>query len=183
MISALMVWLESLFRKSHPMDEKEPVDHISQNCIELIKYYEGVRLTAYRDPVGIITIGYGDTGSHIRIGDTITLDEAEARLQRRLDGEFVPGVLNVINRELRQCELDAMVSLAYNIGTVAFARSTLVKMYNNGDTAGAAEQFLRWDKAGGKSLLGLRRRRAAERLLFLGQSAADAIAIAQDTTK
>lgn len=182
MISALMAWLESLFRKSHPMDEKEPVDHISQNCVELIKYYEGVRLTAYRDAVGIITIGYGDTGSHISMGDTITLDEAEARLQRRLDGEFVPGVLNAINREPRQCELDAMVSLAYNIGTGAFARSTLVKMYNDGDTAGAAEQFLRWDKAGGVSLLGLRRRRASERLLFLGHSIHDAIEIAKLST-
>ena len=181
MIQALMDWLESLFRKSHPLDV-EPVDFVSSECLVLIKHYEGVSLTAYRDPVGILTIGYGDTGSHVRHGDSITMQEADDRLRRRLDGEFVPGVLAALTREPKQCELDAMVSLAYNTGTGAFAGSTLVKMYNAG-AAGVADQFLRWDKAKGKSLLGLRRRRAAERMVFLGQRAADAIAIAQDSVK
>lgn len=182
MLQKLNDWLASLFRKSHPMDIAEPVDFVSDQCIALIKHYEGVELQAYRDPVGIVTIGFGDTGSHVKMGDTITLAEAEDRLRRRLDGEFVPGVLEALTREPRQCELDAMVSLAYNIGVGAFKRSTLVRLYNSGSD-GVADQFPRWDKAGGKSLLGLRRRRAAERLVYLGHSAADAIAIAQENTK
>ena len=178
MLQKIASWLEALFRKAHPLDLPEPVDFVSDQCLILIRHYEGVKLQAYRDPVGIITIGYGDTGSHVKMGDTITLAEAEARLRRRLDGEFVPGVLGALTRDPRQCELDAMVSLAYNIGVGAFMRSTLVRLYNVGSD-GAAGQFTRWDKANGKSLLGLRRRRAAERMVYLGTPAMDAIRIAE----
>ena len=184
MIKSIVHWLNSLFHKSHPFDQDpEPVDFVSDDCIRLIKHYEGVSLTAYRDPVGIPTIGFGETGPHVKMGMTITSEQAEQMLQRRLDNEFVPGVLSVLNREPLQCELDAMVSLAYNIGVGAFRKSTLVNMYNDGDVQGAADQFIRWDKAGGKSMLGLRRRRAAERMVFLGQTAADAIIIAEESTK
>src|SRR5690606_2436890 len=92
----------------------------------------------------------------------ITQARADLLLRTRLVEEFVPGVLAVITRNMAQHELDAMVDLAYNIGVAAFQASTLVRKFNAGDTAGAADEFLRWDKSGGRVLLGLRRRRAAD---------------------
>lgn len=80
-----------------------------------------------------------------------------------------------------QYQFDAMACLAYNIGAAAFANSTLVRLFNAGDIQLAADQFLRWDKAGGKSVKGLRRRRAAERALYLGETADKAIAIGDKT--
>lgn len=134
-------------------------------------------MRAYRDIRGIWTIGYGDTGPDVVEGLEITQAQADERLKRRLAQEFEPAVLTAITRPERQCEFDAMVSLAYNIGVAAFAASTLVRVFNAGDTQGAADQFPRWDKAGQQSVLGLRRRRYAERSLFLGADAASAISI------
>lgn len=139
----------------------------------VIKHYEGLRLNAYRDPVGVVTIGYGDTGPHVQMGQTITEAEAERRLSDRLSNEFIPGVLACVTRSMKTCELDAMTSLAYNVGVGALAGSTLVRKFNAGEPT--ADEFLRWHYAGGKSLKGLRRRRAAERALFLGASGRDAI--------
>lgn len=126
------------------------------------------------------TIGYGDT-ENVTEGLVITQQEAEDRLERRLDRDFEPGVRAAIAAPMRQEQFDAMVCVAYNIGVGAFANSTLVKLFNAGDIQLAADQFLRWDKAGGKSLKGLRRRRAAERALFLGANAAQAIAAGDKT--
>lgn len=111
----------------------------------------------------------------------ITQAQADARLNARLESEFVPDVMACLNRRPKQCELDAMVSLAYNVGAGAFAKSTLVSLYNSGDTQGAANQFPRWDKAGGLSIPGLRKRRAAERAVFLGASFAQALRIGDAT--
>ncbi|WP_368641785.1 lysozyme [Castellaniella ginsengisoli] len=152
---------------------------ISPDGMALIKHYEGCRLMAYRDAVGIWTIGYGDT-QNVQPGLTITQAEADQRLLSRLAAEFVPEVLAAAGAP-SQCQLDAMVSLAYNIGTGAFARSTLVRLFRGGDTAGAAAQFTRWDKAGGVSLRGLRRRRVAERALFDGKPLAVALQIGDST--
>ncbi len=110
-------------------------------------------------------------------GLRITQAEADERLQRRLAREFLPGVLKALTCTATQAQLDAMVDLAYNIGVGAFQSSTLVRLFNAGDQAGAAEQFPRWNKSGGKVLLGLRRRRAADRARFLGASGAEAIKI------
>lgn len=153
----------------------------SQSGQSLIKHYEGCRLTAYQDLVGIWTIGYGDT-ENVQAGMVITQEEAESRLARRLAKEFEPAVRKVIAAPIEQCEFDAMVSLAYNVGVTAFSKSTLVKFFNAGDTAQAADQFPRWDKAGGKSVKGLRRRRAAERARFMGLTAEQAIAIGDATS-
>lgn len=112
---------------------------------------------------------------------TITQTQADARLDARLESDFVPEVLASLNRAPRQCELDAMVSLAYNVGTSAFAKSTLVSLYNNGNAQGAADQFPRWDKAGGVSIPGLRKRRAAERAVFLGATLPNALSIGDAT--
>jgi lysozyme len=146
----------------------------------VIRHYEGCSLKAYQDIVGVWTIGYGDT-ENVNPGMVITQQEAEERLTRRLRREFEPGVRAVVNEPIQQGQFDAMVSLAYNIGVSAFANSTLVKLFNAGDVQLAADQFPRWDKAGGKSVKGLRRRRAAERALFLGANAAYAIAAGDKT--
>lgn len=131
---------------------------------------EGNVLTAYRDSVGIWTIGVGHTaaaGSPApRAGMKITAAESDAILSRDL-AKFEAAVNNAVRVPLNQNEFDALVSLAFNIGGGAFAGSTLVKKLNAGDRAGAANQFNVWVKAGGKTLKGLVTRRAAERAQFL----------------
>lgn len=148
--------------------------------LSLIKHYEGCRLEAYQDIVGIWTIGYGDT-ENVQPGLVITQAEAEERLRNRLARDFEPSVRQRLTRLATQYQFDAMVSLAYNIGAIAFANSTLVRLFNAGDIQLAADQFPRWDKAGGKSVKGLRRRRAAERALYLGEPVDKAISIGDKT--
>lgn len=148
--------------------------------LSLIKHYEGCRLEAYQDIVGIWTIGYGDT-ENVQDGLIITQAEAEERLRNRLARDFEPSVRQCLTRVATQYQFDAMVSLAYNIGAIAFANSTLVRLFNAGDIQLAADQFPRWDKAGGKSVKGLRRRRAAERALYLGEPVDKAISIGDKT--
>lgn len=156
--------------------EKAAPTGMSPDGLTILQYFESCRLEAYWDADGKVwTIGWGDAGPDVVKGLRITQAEADERLQRRLAREFVPGVLNALTRPASQAQLDAMVDLAYNIGVGAFQASTLVRLFNAGDQAGAAEQFLRWNKSGGKVLLGLRRRRAADRARFLGASGAEAI--------
>lgn len=145
--------------------------HINAAGLALIREFEGCRLTAYRDPVGIWTIGYGDTGPDVVEGLTITQAEAEGRLRARLR-EFEAAVADALVRRPTDNEFSASVALAYNIGARAFAGSTVAKRHNAGDTAGAAAAFARWNKATGangklQELRGLTRRRAAEANLYL----------------
>ncbi|MCH1880943.1 lysozyme [Alcaligenes ammonioxydans] len=159
-----------------PEPQKASPTGMSADGLAILRYFESCRLEAYWDADGKVwTIGWGDTGPDVGQGLRITQAEADQRLQRRLAHEFVPGVLNALTRPATQAQLDAMVDLAYNIGVEAFQGSTLVRLFNAGDQAGAAEQFPRWNKSGGKVLLGLRRRRAADRARFLGASGAEAI--------
>ena len=119
------------------------------------------------------TIGWGSTGAHVKPGMTITRDEAETLLRqdlRRFE-ECVERECPVATDN----QFAAMVSLAYNIGVAAFQNSTLARRFNAGDKQGAADEFLRWKYAGGNVLLGLRRRREAERAMFLGASVNAAI--------
>ena len=161
-----------------PEPEKAAPTGISPDGLAILQYFESCRLEAYWDADGKVwTIGWGDTGPDVVKGLRITQAEADQRLQRRLAREFVPGVLKALTRPATQAQLDAMIDLAYNIGVSAFQGSTLVRLFNAGDQAGAAEQFPRWNKSGGKVLLGLRRRRAADRARFLGASGAEAIKI------
>ena len=138
----------------------------SADGIGLIKAFEGCRLTAYKCAAGVLTIGYGHTGADVAHGLTITQDEADQLLRDDLE-RFEVAVDRATNPVLSQNQFDACVALAFNIGAGAFTDSTLCKKINAGDFAGAAEQFTRWNKANGKVLSGLVRRRAAERLLFL----------------
>ena len=141
-------------------------------CVDLVKQFEGCRTAAYPDPAtggDPWTIGYGATGEGIGPGTNWTLQQCEARLAADL-ARFAAGVRDALaGHPTTQNEFDAMVSLAYNVGLENFRRSTLLRMHQDGDKAGAALQFSRWNKAAGKVLAGLTRRRAAEAALYRGR--------------
>ena len=142
----------------------------SEKGIALIKEFEGCRLTAYQDSVGVGTIGYGWTqpvdGKPIRAGMTIKQETAERLLKTGLVS-YESVVSRLVKVSLTQGQFDALVSFTYNLGARSLSTSTLLRKLNAGDYAGAADEFLRWNKAGGKVLNGLTRRREAERALFL----------------
>ena len=133
--------------------------------LNLIKVFEGLSLSAYRCPAGVLTIGYGHTGD-VYEDQVIDMDEAELLLQQDLE-KFEDAVVDVVNVPINQNQFDALVSFTYNIGIGAFRKSTLLNLLNEEKYAEAAEQFLRWTKAGGVVLPGLVRRRIEERKLFL----------------
>lgn len=138
---------------------------ISSSGIDLIKHFEGLRLRAYRDPAGILTIGYGHTET-VAEGQVITEAEAEALLRQDLD-RFERGVSDLITAETHEWQFDALVSLAFNIGLGAFEGSTVLRRHNAGDYEGAGEAINWWNKAGGEVLAGLVRRRLAEEELYI----------------
>lgn len=142
----------------------------SEKGIALIKEFEGCKLTAYQDSVGVWTIGYGWTqpvdGKPIRAGMTIKQETAERLLKTGLVS-YESDVSRLVKVGLTQGQFDALVSFTYNLGSRSLSTSTLLRKLNAGDYAGAADEFLRWNKAGGKVLNGLTRRREAERALFL----------------
>lgn len=144
--------------------------HISPSGIDLICNFEGLRLKAYDDGVGVWTIGFGTTkypnGIRVKKGDTCTLDQAKAYMQNDLKS-FEQTVNKAVTVQLNQNQFDALVSLAYNIGTNAFSKSTLVKKLNSNDIRGAADQFDLWVNAGGERMQGLVNRRTVEKALFL----------------
>ena len=144
---------------------------INAKALDLIKEFEGLRLDAYKDSVGIWTIGYGTTaaaglGIEPRPGQRITQAEAEWYLQKGVT-KFADSIFPYFNAPLNENQFGACVSLAYNIGPGAFKRSSVLRHINAGDMDKAADSFLLWNKAGGKVLRGLERRRAAERALFI----------------
>ena len=145
--------------------------NINQATLDLIKRFEGLRLTAYQDSVGVWTIGYGTTtragiGVEVTPGMEINEADAEAFLKMALE-KFAAQIIPAFKRKPTENQFGAMLSLAYNIGPTAFKKSTCLKRFNAGDTEGAAEALTWFKKAGGKVLRGLVRRRAAERELFL----------------
>jgi len=140
---------------------------ISQDGLRLLKAFEGLSLKAYQDSVGVWTIGYGTT-SGVRPGMVISEAQAEDLLKRDLN-RFERAVNDLVTVPLTDNQFSALVTFAYNVGEGALADSTLLRLLNQGDYQGAADQLLRWDKAGGQALAGLTRRRRAERALFLGQ--------------
>lgn len=143
---------------------------ISQAGLDLIKRFEGCKLEAYRDAVGIWTIGYGHTGPNVHDGLKITQAQADAILAQDVS-RFASGVAVNVNVALTQSEFDALVSFAFNVGLGAFRSSTLLKLLNdNADRTVVASQFLRWNKAGSKVLDGLTKRRNAEKALFLSKA-------------
>ena len=138
--------------------------------IDLICGFEGLRLKAYDDGVGVWTIGFGTTiypnGIRVKKGDICTEAQAKAYMAHDLK-KFESAINNAVTVPINQNQFDVLVSLAYNIGTNAFKNSTLVKKLNAGDYRGAADQFDVWVNAGGKRMQGLVNRRAKEKEVFL----------------
>lgn len=156
----------------------------SPRCKALIAQFEGCVLTAYPDPASPMergqypkdgkdiskgapwTIGFGATGPGITRGVVWTMAQAERQFDEHI-AQFAAGVRKLIGTaKTTQGQFDAMTSLSYNIGLSAFENSTLLRLHRAGDFAGAEKQFARWNKAGGKVLAGLTKRRAAEAALY-----------------
>ncbi len=152
---------------------------INSEGLNLIKSFEGlaekvfqkgslIELKAYDDGVGVWTIGYGHTKGVFR-GMRIAVAKADDFLREDL-ANFEEAVSRAVKIALNEHQFAALVSFAFNVGARAFFQSTLLKKLNQGDIQGAANEFPRWNKAGGQALAGLTRRRKAEQALFLSQS-------------
>ena len=137
---------------------------LSNRGKSLIKKYEGLRLTAYKCPAGVWTIGYGHTAG-VFAGQKISEKQADEFFDKDIK-QFEDAVNSLVKVPLKQGQFDALVSFVYNVGKTAFANSTLLRMLNSGNYSGAGEQFNRWVFAGGKKLQGLVKRREEEKELF-----------------
>lgn len=137
---------------------------ISQKGIDLIKRFEGCKLEAYKCSAGVWTIGYGHTNG-VKEGMKITQQEAEKLLKQDLV-VYENIVLESVTTALNQPIFDALVSFTYNLGGGNLKSSTLLKLLNDRDYYGASKEFEKWNKASGKVLVGLVKRREAERNLF-----------------
>ena len=142
---------------------------ISVQGFALIKKFEGFKAIAYLCPAGIPTIGYGHTGSDVTKRDvgvkTISEDEASDLLRQDLK-KAEEAVNRKVLVPISQNQFDALISFTYNLGEGSLASSTLLRLLNQGDYEGAQKEFVKWNKAGGKILLGLTKRREAEAALF-----------------
>lgn len=140
----------------------------SQACVDLVKKSEGCRLKAYKDAVGVLTIGWGST-TDVRPGMVITQQEADDRLYAAID-DFWQSVYSLVNVPLTQGQADALTDFCYNLGAKSLAKSSLLAFLNKGQYEEAAQQFDKWVFAGGHKLPGLVTRRAAEKAMFLGDA-------------
>lgn len=147
-----------------------------KDCLDLVKSFEGYHrelsdgsAAAYLDPVMIPTIGWGTIqypdGKKVQMGDIRTRKQCEAYLMHEIE-QKAAGVANSVKVPLTQSMFDALTSFTYNVGLQAFRDSTVLRLLNAGDYSGAAAQFPRWVKGGGKTLPGLVRRRDSEQALF-----------------
>ena len=134
--------------------------------IDLIKHFEGCELDAYKCAAGVWTIGYGHIKG-VTSDSVITQEQAEQMLVEELN-EYEGYINNMVTVPLSQNQFDALVSWVYNLGGGNLKASTLLKVVNSGEFNGVPEQIMRWNKAGGKVLEGLTRRRQAEADLFSG---------------
>jgi len=140
---------------------------ISSEGLDLIKKFEGLELTAYKCAAGVWTIGYGHT-KDVQEGDEWSETHANHMLEVELE-EFEGYINDNVTVALSQHQFDALVSWVYNLGPANLKASTMLKVLNSGDYEGVPAQIQRWNKAGGKVLEGLIRRRKAESLLFMGR--------------
>jgi len=141
--------------------------NISQEGLSLIKKFEGCELEAYKCAAGVLTIGYGSTKG-IKEGDTITQEEADKLLLHEME-EYEGYINDAVTVDLKQNQFDALVSWVFNLGPANLKTSTMLKVLNNKEYDDVPAQIKRWNKAGGKVLQGLIRRREAEALLFEGK--------------
>ena len=139
----------------------------SKEGLALIKKFEGCRLEAYRCSANVLTIGYGHTGGVLET-DVITQDDADKLLEEDI-AKFENYVNDNVIVELNQSQFDALVAWTFNLGVGNLRSSTMLKKLNESDYASVPFEMRRWNKAGGKTLDGLIRRRKAESLLFEGK--------------
>ena len=135
--------------------------------LSLIKKFEGCELEAYQCSAGVWTIGYGHTKG-VTPSDSISQEEAEQMLVDELH-EYESYVNEYVTVALSQNQFDALVSWVYNLGPANLKASTMLKVLNDGKYEEVPYQMKRWNKAGGKVLEGLIRRREAEACLFQGK--------------
>ena len=140
---------------------------ISQEGIALIKKFEGCELEAYKCPAGVWTIGYGHT-KDVKEGDRINKDEANYLLEEEMI-EYEGYINDMVEVPLEQNQFDALTSWVYNLGSSNLMSSTMLTLLNEGKYDEVPQQIKRWNKAGGKVLDGLVKRREAEALLFEGK--------------
>lgn len=141
---------------------------ISQKGIDLIKTFEGCKLFAYRDSVGIPTIGYGHT-KDVKMGMSITQKQAEEFLKS--DIKPVERLLNGMGINYTQNQFDALTSWIFNLGEGNFKNSTMYKnIVARKSDVEITDQMVKWVNAGGRPLLGLKKRRVAEANMFLGKT-------------
>jgi len=140
----------------------------NQAGIDLIKSFEGLRLTAYKDVRGVLTIGYGHTGKDVYKGQIISKDKAEALLRQDLE-RFELAVEELLDdAPTTQNQFAAMVSFTYNVGPNNFEKSSILRYHKSGKYVSAAAAFMMWVNAGKlKNVAGLIRRRNAERKLYV----------------
>tara|TARA_R110000824_G_scaffold84808_1_gene211249 strand:+ start:90 stop:533 length:444 start_codon:yes stop_codon:yes gene_type:complete len=138
--------------------------NISQEGISLIKKFEGCELEAYQCAAGVWTIGYGST-KDVKEGDTLTQKEADNLLLHEMQ-EYEGYIKELVKVPLKQNQFDALVSWVFNLGPANLKASTMLKFLNAGDYHLIPSQIKRWNKANGKVLEGLIRRREAEALMF-----------------
>lgn len=133
---------------------------VSAAAVLGVAHFEGFSSKAYRDPVGIPTIGFGETRGVV-MGQTITREDATKLLGERVE-EHARGMAKCIHVPISQDEFDAYADFTYNVGIGAFCKSGLAAKLNSGDYVGACKELLKWVYAGGKVLPGLVRRRQEE---------------------
>lgn len=144
----------------------------SDSCIALIQKFEGYASKPYICAGGKNTIGYGHVIQKGERYAEVSKSAAVELLCKDLE-RFEACVEALVDLPLAQFQFDALCSFAFNLGCENLKKSTLLRKLNEGKTQEAADEFLRWDKAGGRVLAGLTKRREAERLMFLGQHEAD----------
>jgi len=148
---------------------------MSNAGLDMLRQFEGLRTSVYKDVVGLETIGYGHRvlpGESFPTG--ITREPADQILAH--DVALAEATVNqLVSVEMSQGQFDALVDFVFNLGPRSLSSSTLLKELNDGQTADAGKQILRWDHAGGVEVAGLTRRREAEYMLWTGQPPAPGI--------
>jgi len=167
LIQSILAMLQQALSAKKTKPEATPAS-TKVDCVKdtsVIRRFEGFESNAYLCPAGVLTIGYGHTKT-VTKGMVITKERGEELLRQDLD--WCERAINAnVTVPLTQNQYDALTSFIYNVGAGAFKKSTLLRKINAKDYKGAADEFPRWNKAGGKVIKGLVRRRAAERKMFL----------------
>lgn len=173
--------LKAIFKpKPIPSPEQNKM-RVNDRGLALIKHFEGClkpigggKFEAYADPAhgwSVPTIGWGtiayENGTRVKRGDVITQARADELLAWEVE-QKADAVRRLVKVPLTADQFSALVSFAYNVGEGNLAQSTLLRNLNDGDPTGAADEFRRWNRAGGEVMKGLTRRRESERRLFLG---------------